>query len=111
MNKDMQESLELRKKWRKIVEIRRAIMDLVKTEAGVEITLWSTVTPMIVAGKILDSLAHIKLGHHQKSIIYLVAFEGGYKVSALRQASLGSLLESEHLVVYKGMIYSRDVWE
>lgn len=41
----------------------------------------------------------------------IIAAYGGYWVGAFKPAIVGDLLCSPDLVVYKGMIYSRDIWE
>jgi hypothetical protein len=63
--------------------------------------------------KILDSMKTqgIRVGRVMAQQIRLIALYGGWNAFCLRPDSLGCLIASEEIVVYKGMVYSRDVWE
>ena len=48
---------------------------------------------------------------NKKSVAMMIAAYGGYWVGAFKPEVIGDLVNSEELVVYKGMVYTRDVWE
>jgi hypothetical protein len=49
--------------------------------------------------------------YNKKSVAMHIAAYGGFWVGAFKPAIVGDLLNSDQLVVYKGMIFTRDIWE
>jgi hypothetical protein len=61
------------------------------------------------ADKLSEALP--RMSKAQAAVVGTICATGGYDVTAFKAGSLGSLLATGLIVVYKGMAYPIDVWE
>ena len=97
------------------------LMDIMETAIDEDLMVETNTVPetideglsgpaFVVAQKILRNSTGKKTWLKAMVAAHIAAY-GGFDVEALRPEPLASILASGQVVVYKGMIYSLDVWE
>ena len=86
--------------------LKECYIDLPETEKS-----WHTIDAIVTCSQILNCKDLGKLTDGLAMVMATVVGLGGWPVDAFKAGTLGRLLRSGKVVVYKGMAYSADVWE